>query len=453
MSEAHKKNSKPIQTTSSAVEPSPMPERPASSHHKIRIRLFGVGGAGLNAVTHIAREREQQERLLSSLDLVAVNTDVQALDNALASEKVQIGAHITHGLGAGGDPEQGARAAQHDAQLLESLCRDVDVVFLIAGLGGGTGTGAAVVLARLAKQQGALVLAFVTLPFGFEGERRRQQAMTGLEQLKTHADAVICIPNDRLYKVVGDQAGVVEAFEHGHNFMATGVRAVWQLLARKGLINLDFGDLRATLGAKHSDGMLSHGEAAGDDRAREAVKAMLENPLFDGHETLSRSESVLVSILGGPDMSLGDVQKVMEPITRQAPKAHIIMGAAVEDSYTGRLAVTVIAATQTQKRADTSAGASLRHPPKAVAHHGGAGNGQRRHMGVGGDNGVVRPSPSKPVPATASVKAADPSKPKQETLQLETASRGRFDKTEPTLVNGEDLDVPTFIRRGIAIGR
>jgi cell division protein FtsZ len=435
-----------------------IPDRPVSQARKVRIKLFGVGGAGCNAVTHIAQTRETREQWLTMLDLVAVNTDLQALDAALATEKIQIGTEVTHGLGAGGDSDLGSRAAQHDADVLSAACRDLDVVFILAGLGGGTGTGASAVLARIAKQQGALVLALVTVPFGFEGDRRRQQATDGLDELRGHADAVICVPNDRLFKVVGEGASVVEAFQRGNEFMATGVQAVWQLLARKGLINLDFADLRATLNAKHSDGLLSHGEAEGADRARNAVKAMLENPLFDGHETLTRADSVLVSILGGTDLALGDVQKAMEPITRQAPQAHIIMGAAVDEAYNGKLAVTMIAATQAapRKPAVPSNGAILSTTNKAAAN----GTVPRKHVPANGNGGVSLPNKIVPAAAvssmgsTSSTKSKEPAPtPKQETLPLQTASRGRFDKTEPTLHNGQDLDVPTFIRKGIALSR
>lgn len=440
-----------------------IPERPVAQARKVRIKLFGVGGAGGNAVTHIAQTRETRVQWLTQLDLVAVNTDLQALDAALATEKIQIGAEVTHGLGAGGDPELGARAAQHEATVLSAACRDLDVAFIMAGMGGGTGTGASAVLARVAKQQGALVLALVTMPFGFEGDRRRQQAVDGLEELRGHADAVICVPNDRLFKVLGEGASVLEAFQRGNEFMATGVQAVWQLLARKGLINLDFADLRATLNAKHSDGLLSHGEAEGADRARNAVKAMLENPLFDGHETLARADSVLVSILGGTDLALGDVQKAMEPITRQAPKAHIIMGAAMDEAYIGKLSVTMIAASQaTQRKSATPTNSViLTTTGKATVTTPANGTVHRKHVPANGNGGGVA-LPNKTVPATAvsamgsstpaKTKDAPPSA-KQETLPLQTASRGRFDKTEPTLHNGQDLDVPTFIRKGIALSR
>jgi cell division protein FtsZ len=310
-------------------------------------------------------------------------------------------------------------------------------------------------VARLAKEQGALVLAFVTLPFSFEGDRRRQQALAGLEQLKAHADAVICIPNDKIFKIVGDDASVVEAFKRADENVILGVQAVWQLLSRKGLINLDFADLRATLGAKHCDGLFSYGEASGPNRIREAVKNLLENPLLDGGDVLAKAEGLLVSVLGGPDLTLADVQKAVDPITRHANRAHVIMGAAIDEAYRGKLAVTVIAAANILPRrvvpqpaptkpatfprpGDAALSRSPRPSPIAAA--------------PGSPAQGVKPA-EEGISSTEAVAARKSSKPKQETLPLEGVSRGRFDKSEPTLHNGEDLDVPTFIRRGVSLKR
>jgi cell division protein FtsZ len=436
-----------------AAEPAPAaaplrpPEPAGEPVHKIRFKLFGVGGAGCNTVGYIARSRAQRRHLLSTLDLAAVNTDLQALHGVDAPERIQIGGAVTHGLGAGGDPEIGARAAQHDAERLLAALQGVDVVFIVAGLGGGTGTGAAALLARLAKQQDALVLAIVSLPFGFEGDRRRQLALSGLETLKPHADAVIVIHNDKLFKIVGEQATAVEAFARCDEIIATGAQAVWQLLARKGLINLDFADLRATLGSRHCEGLFSHGEAEGPNRAHDAVKALLDNPLFDGHETLARAESVLISILGGPDLTLADVQKTVDPISRLARRAHLIMGAAVDDDFTGKLAVTIIAAATVLPKK------TIPQPVPAVT-----GRSTMPAAIIGRRQPATPLAPAAATPATAPAPATvappkQPVKPKQETLPLEGASRGRFDKTEPTLYDGEDLDIPTFLRRGINLKR
>ena len=344
-------------------------------------------------------------------------------------------------MGAGGEPEIGARAAQNDAERIEALAQGASVVFLTAGLGGGTSTGASPIIARIAKEQGALVLAFVALPFSFEGDRRKQQALSGLEQLKAQADAVICIPNDKIFRIAGPDASVVDAFRRADENFILGVQAVWQLLSRKGLINLDFADLRSTLGSKHCDGIFTYGMAGGASKAREAVKALLENPLLDGGDVLARAEGVLVSVLGGPDLTLADVQKAVEPISRLANRAHIIMGAAIDETYHGKLAVTVIAAANIMPR---------RIAPQPAA--------KPLTFARPGDAALSRAPRTTPVPVADEAPTPEPvaakkssSKAKQETLPLEGVSRGRFDRSEPTLYNGEDLDVPTYIRRGVSV--
>ena len=204
---------------------------------RTRLKVFGVGGAGCNAVGQIASAiAGDAQHPLVGIELVAVNTDLQALSGITGAEKMQIGSAITHGLGTGGDVELGLRAAQQDAERLEAAAQNTGIVFIVAGLGGGTGTGAAPVVAKAAKEQGALVLAFVMQPFAFEGVGRRQKALAGLDQLKAQADAVICIPNDKLFKVAGERATAIDAFQRGNELVATGVQAFWQLLARKGLI-------------------------------------------------------------------------------------------------------------------------------------------------------------------------------------------------------------------------
>jgi cell division protein FtsZ len=413
---------------------------------KYRLKIFGVGGAGGNIVQRLATGREGEQPLLTGIELAAVNTDAQALESLAGVEKIQVGTGVTHGLSAGGDVEVGMRAAQQDFERLAAAAQGMDVVFIAAGLGGGTGTGAGPVVARAAKEQGALVLAFVALPFTFEGDRRRQQALVGLDQLKMQADAVIAIPNDKLFKLAGDQASVVDAFRLSDEIVISGVQAVWQLLARKGLINLDFGDLRATLGAKHSEGVFSHGTGQGADKAKDAVKALLEHPLFDGGEALAKADGVLVSILGGPDLTLADVQRAVEPISKHASRAHVIMGAAIDETYRDKLLITVIAA-----------GAAGRKPVNTMS---------RTSYARPGEIPVVRPTrmaaavpvtPSAPaVPVeteTPLAKKKDGSKPRQETLNLEGVTKGRFEKGEPTVYDGENLDIPTYLRQGVRLSR
>ena len=410
----------------------PTAPKPATSPndgaHNIRVKILGIGGAGGNAIAQIAGN----PGALTGVELIAINTDLQALAGITGADKVQIGSSVTHGLGAGGDVEIGARAAQQDAERLEAVFQNTDIVFIATGLGGGTGTGAAPVIARIAKEQGALVLAFVALPFGFEGERRRQQALTGLDQLRAQADAVVCVPNDKLMKVAGESATAIDAFQAGNDIIATGAQAIWQLLSRKGLINLDFAGLRTALGGKHSDGIFSFGEGRGADKSRDAVKAVMDNPLLDGGETLAKAEAILVSVLGGPDMTVADVQRAVEPLTRLAARAQVIIGAAIDENYRERLSVTVLAGANLLPRrvAQTALGRSV--------------------IGRTGPLRPASPTPAKEPTLPAKKQAAQP---KQESLLLESVTRGRFDKSEPTLYDGEDLDVPTYLRRGISLKR
>ena len=412
-----------------ATESNDMPAR-------ARLKVIGVGGAGCNAVGQIAGAiAGNAQHPLAGIELVAVNTDTQALAGITGAEKLQIGSVITHGLGTGGDVELGLRAAQQDAERLEAIAQNTGIVFIVAGLGGGTGTGAAPVVARLAKEQGALVLAFVMLPFAFEGASRRQRAIAGLEQLKAQADAVICIPNDKLFKVVGDKATALDAFQRGNELVATGVQAFWQLLARKGLINVDFADLRHALGSKHSDGIFSFGTATGKDKARDAVKALMDNPLFDGGDVLGKAETVLISVLGGPDLTLADVQHAVEPISRAASRGQVTMGAAIDDAHVDRLTITVIATVNvlTRRAVPTPPAARPASEPLNPAPTGAAP--------------APEPPPAKPLPTKKDAQ------PKQETLPLDNVSRGRFENSEKTLYNGEDLDVPTYLRRGVSLKR
>ncbi len=391
---------------------------PSALPTDIRLKILGIGGAGGNAVAQIAGT-------LAGVESIAINPDLQALASVSGTEKLPIGSAVTHGLGAGGEPETGARAALQDAERIEAVLQNTDIVFLVAGLGGGTGTGASPVIARIAKEQGAMVLAFVAMPFGFEGERRRQQAQAGLEQLRAQADAVICIPNDKLQKLAGDDATAIEVFRAGNDLIATGVRAIWQLLSRRGLIHLDFADVRTALGGRHGDGLFSFGEGK---TSEEAVAALLKNPLLDGGEILAKADAVLVSVLGGTDMTVADVQRAVEPISRLASRAHVIMGAAIDETYRDRLSVTIIASANLAPR---------RVAPTPVSR------------ATIGRAGPPRPTAT---PSAAPVKKEVPQA-KQESLPLDNVSRGRFDKSEPTLHNGEDLDVPTFIRRGVSLKR
>lgn len=417
-------------------------ESNAEVKHSFRIKVFGVGGAGCNAVNHIARTP------FEGVEFIALNTDAAALRQLDIGHKMVLGEKLTRGMGAGGDPERGRAAAEEDAAKLKSLCEGADVVFIAAGMGGGTGTGASPVLAHLAKECGALVLGMMVLPFEWEGGRRQRQAQLGLHVMKATADGVICLPNQKLFKLIDEKTSLVETFAITHELLAQGVRGIWRMLMRPGLINVDFADLCSVARGKHSENALATAEACDENRAREVVEKLLHHPLLDGGQTLTEASAVLVSIVGGPDLTMAEVNRVMEQINRQCEGAHIIMGAAVEESFAGKLSITLVAS---------------KRPPAERAEELQAGAPELEKQLV--DTQMTTRSPSRiiaPAPATT-VEAAEKllqngargkrklPKMKQGQLPLEIISKGRFEKSEPTVHHGQDLDMPTYIRRNMPL--
>ena len=324
----------PLETTAGApVEKS----GEAALRKTISIKVCGVGGAGCNAAGFIAQTK------FDSVGFLLLNTDAQALAASPLPDKWVLGRQRTRGLGTGGDPEQGRAAAEDDAARLASFCAGADIIFILAGLGGGTGTGAAPVLARVARESGALVLAMVTLPFDFEGARRQRQAGTGLQQLKAAADAVICLPNQKLFKMLDENTSVLETFVIGHKLMADGLRGIWRLLTQTGLINVDFADLCSVTRGRHVASSFATAEAGGEKRGEQIIEKLLAHPLLDGGQVLNESDAVLVSLAGGPDLAMSEVNKIMEPLQRQCENAHFIFGAVIDEAFAGRLSVTLIA--------------------------------------------------------------------------------------------------------------
>src|SRR5881394_1388568 len=285
---------------------------------ELTLKVFGVGGAGCNAVEQIAQNG------FVGVEFVAVNTDVQALLDLSVGRVVPLGSTLTRGLGAGGDPQLGRAAAEEDEERLCRLCADAKVVVIVTGLGGGTGTGASPVLARAAKEAGALVLAIATLPFECEGTRRQRQAQAGLEQLKEAADAVLCLPNQRVLKLIDENTSLVETFKITNDLLAHGLRGVWRLLTRAGIINVDFADLCAVVRGQHAESSFACAEGRGEHRAREVVEKLLASPLLEGGAVLKEAESVLVSIVAGSDLTMAEVNRLMSKINRASENAQII---------------------------------------------------------------------------------------------------------------------------------
>jgi len=384
------------------------------------VKIIGVGTAGITLLNAL----DQAE--FAAAQLTAINTDGGGFATCSARVKIHLETKLLRGLGSGGDPERARALAEEQFSTLKSACAGADVVFLLAGLGGGAGSGISPVLARAAREAGALVLAFVTLPFACECNRREAQAQLGLEQLKASADGVVCLPSERIFKLVDLNTEALEIFRVVDNFLLEGVRGVWHLLTRPGLIQVHFGDLCALLRDRHATSAFAFVQAAGAGRAREVVDNLLSHPLLDEGRALADSGAVLVSLTAGANLSMAEIQRVVEQVKRQCHHAQIIMGAAVDAALGDKLCVTVIA---TRPEA---APAGLKPSPET----------RPAGPAAGARDAVIAPSPR-------TVKGAH--KPVQTQLPLTIVSKGRFDKSEPTKCNGEDLDVPTFLRRGVPL--
>ena len=322
----------------------PMPEPAPRLHHAPRgdsaaylavIRVVGVGGAGLNAVNRM------MDAGIAQVDFVAVNTDSQQLQLCDAPVKIHIGRELTQGLGSGADPDTGRRAADEAYDQLKQALRGSDMVFVTAGEGGGTGTGAAPVVARIARELGALSVGIVTTPFRFEGTRRRDAAQTGVHELREACDTLIVIPNDRLLEVLDRSTSMVEAFRIADDVLRQGVQGICDLITMPGLINLDFADVRTVMSDAGS-ALMGIGFATGDNRGREAAERALRSPLIDTEFVGARG--ILLSIAGGEDLSLIEVNEAAEVVRQAATDdTNIIFGATVDERLTGQIWVTVVA--------------------------------------------------------------------------------------------------------------
>ena len=393
-----------------------LPETPAGPV----VKFFAVGNAG-GAMLGLLATPE-----FAAAQTAAVNTDAAALNATNATLKFHLENKLLRGLGSGGDPERARSLADEQFSNLKSACAGADVVFILAGLGGGAGSGISPVIARAAREAGALVLAFVTLPFEGEGPRREAQAQASLEQLQAAADGVICLPGRKVLKLVDENTSIVEMFERVDSFLHEAVRGVWQLITRPGLIQVHFADLCGLLKDRHAENSFAFVETAGAGRAREAVEKILAHPLLDEGRALAESEAVLVSLTAGKDLTMAEINRVLEQVKRQCNHSQIIMGAALDAALTGKLCVTVIVAKKSLVATTT--------PSR------------------------VEPRSSTPTTAPRDVIIARPSRPRrpgskavQTQLPLSIVSKGRFDKSEPTLHRGEDLDVPTYIRRNYTL--
>jgi cell division protein FtsZ len=463
-----------------------LPER---TEEEIPIKVIGIGGAGSNALDRIVLDG------LEKAQLIAINTDVQSLASSVAAHKVQLGRAVTRGLGAGGDPELGYNAAMESENEIREAVADARMIFICVGLGGGTGSGAAPVVARVARDAGSLVVAFATMPFSFEGKRRAAQAEDALQRLREIADAVICFENDRMGDIVAPKAGIHQAFAVADTTISQSVRSIVNLIQRPGLIRIGFDDLLTALRSRDGRCVFGFGESDSDNRAHDALTQALKNPLMDRGRMLENASHVLVQVAGGSDMTLSEVEILMQELGRHInDETQILFGTAVDNRMGNRLSVTLI-----------SSFASVAEPgsPSLTTKKPAAGIAPVSSPTVAPPiweqqeaeeiSAPVEPTPfsstdlggvdeptateesavpnaleeilaeeqaqprlilpkKKPLPVKEPkpvIEKAVP--PRQEILQFEPVTRGRFEKSEPTIVEGQDLDVPTFLRKNVRV--
>lgn len=377
---------------------------------KTRVVIAGIGGGGCNVMASLAK------RWPDGPELIGIHTDAAVLSSSHGIRPLQIGAALLNGLSTGGKPDMGRRAAERDRDEISELFRGSDLVILVTGLGGGTGTGAAPVIAGAAEAAGSLVLCFVMLPFDFEGPHRSEQALLGLRELKGSTDAVIQFPNQRVLAQADESLNVTDAFLMADRLVGDCIRSLWELFNRNSLIRLDFADFRSLL--MHSEGSCAMAcvESEGPDRVKNAVAGLLAAPQFEAGAQMRRATALLVGVTGGPDLKLVELQNLLEDIREIThEQARILMGTAVDPDYQGRISLGVLLAEErVGQEVPESAAAETRNEPGR----------ERKH--------VI---------------------PLQTTLDLDARGIGRFEDVSPTVYQGANLDVPTYVRRGIRLAR
>jgi cell division protein FtsZ len=391
--------------------------------------IVGLGGGGCNVVSHIGRWWPDCP------PRVAMHTDAQKLRGCTDCEQLLAGVSVLHGLGTSGDAARGRRAIEQEQKSINAMLEDVDLLFLAVGLGGGTGTGGAPLIAKQARSAGVLTVCFATLPFIFEGPRRMHQANEGLKMLQKSADAVVVFPNECLLDLVGAETRLTEAFTAVDEIVAKGIRAIWSMLTQTGIMNVDFADLRGLMQGGGRRCSMAHAEGSGPDKARQAVRGILESDLLQSGQRIAQADHMLVSILGGENITLAEVNEIMTSLTSMLrEEADVLMGTAVDSTMQDQLVVTVLVAEGDEKSAPGKT-QEQPEPEKAptVEVKKSASSKSRSRVKKGGKKGSKQAL--------------------QTNLDLESPGRGRFKDVEPTIYEGEDLDTPTFTRRNIKLSK
>jgi cell division protein FtsZ len=391
-----------------------------------QIKVIGVGGGGGNAINRMITEG------LGGVEFVAVNTDNQALMMSKAKTRVRIGDKLTRGLGAGGNPEIGRKAAEESSDELYEVLRGADMVFIASGMGGGTGTGASPIVAQIAKELGALTIGVVTRPFGFEGARRNQAAETGIEALKSQVDTLIVIPNDRLLQIADKKSTLQQAFSLADDVLRQGIQGISELITVPALINLDFADVR-TIMSEGGAALMAVGRSAGDDRARKAAEAAIASGLLD--VTIDGARGILFNITGGNDLSLFEVNEAAAIIKESAhPEVNLIFGAQIDPNMGDEVRITVIATGFEQSR---------------VARK--MEQQQRVSLPVQRQQPQQPQMPQRPQPQTYQQPPQQPpyQQPPQQAPEQQRPAQPPATQPAPRVYvdETEDIEIPTFLRR------
>ncbi len=397
------------------------------------IRVVGVGGGGGSAVDRMI------DNNLSGIDFIAVNTDSQALHFSKASKKIHIGKETTRGLGAGADPAVGQQAAEESAEDLKKALQGSDMVFVTFGAGGGTGSGAGPVVARIAQELDALVVGIATRPFAFEGERRRRNSEAAIENLRASVDTLITIPNDRLLQTIDRRTPIMEAFKVADDVLRQGVQGISDLITIHGIINLDFADVKSVMKSSGS-ALMGIGRAEGENRAIEAAQQAIESPLLE--VSVDGARGVLFNITGGLDMSMHEINDAAEAITKAADdEANIIFGATLDETLDDEIVITVIAT-----GFDSSYyGAGRKKPGSGLSYFSSNNDNSSSSSSTNDDDDV---SDEDIAVAAASMELSEENSRNNEVKDSSSTSKNSFEESVWSVADDdEDLDVPAFVRR------
>jgi cell division protein FtsZ len=397
----------------------------------LRIKIIGIGGAGTNAVDRIKLEDLEQ------VHLTVVDTDSQVLASSPVEESFLLGATVTNGKSSGGSVDKGRMAAEADREELQRLVEGVDLVFLLAGLGGGTGSGAAPVIAELAASSGALVIAFTALPFQREGSSRINRAKTALEALRKNCHAVITLPNDLIFKQIDEDATLMEAFAIADKWIKLGVHSIWSMLFNTGLINVDFSTLQSALAEPGGKTLFGTGYGKGEGSVEQALADLENCPLLHLPDAgfIKDTDQLIVNLTGGPDLTMSMVNQVMDAVSSKfGCRNSLVMGASIDGSFYNQLRITVMGTVRSA------------HATKGFAPVPAASIAPNEPMAPP----LKKPAPEEPAPV-----AVTPLPKQQEEFAFprQEENRGTFEKTSRNLYEGVDLDIPTYLRRGLKFSR